>query len=159
MAVLVAVAIAAVSCKEDDGAGYLKGHELIAPLEIVELQGGVVGFTGNYCTIEQDGEWSAGPVLPGNEAKGAPTAAGRLTSDQLAQLASQLHQYDLSTLSSHGAPAVNPKIVKIRMGQNTKVLNPNPGDTSKADDRAIRQRYEGILGAVKSLCATPSDAP
>jgi hypothetical protein len=157
--VYVAVAFTAVSCREADGGGYLKGHELIAPLEVVELQGGVVGFTGDYCTIEQDGQWSAGPVLPGKEEKGAPTAKGKLTSEQLAQLARQLHQYSLSTLSSHGAPAVNPRIVKIRLGQETKVLNPNPGDTIEEDDLAIRGRYEGILKAVKSMCVTEASSP
>jgi hypothetical protein len=45
------------------------------------------------------------------------------------------------------------------MGQHVNILNPNRGDTAKEEDLAIRNRYEGILNAVKGLCATPSTSP
>jgi hypothetical protein len=159
LAIYLTLTITNVSCKEIEGGTYLKGDGLTAPLEVVELQGGVVGFTGKYYRIEKDGEWSAGPLLPGRGTKGAPTAKGKFTSKELTQLAKQLHKYRLSTLSSHGAPEVNPRIVKIKMGQHVNILNPNRGDTAKEEDLAIRNRYEGILNAVKGLCATPSTSP
>jgi hypothetical protein len=156
---LFIIASTSNSCRKAALGEYLKGNQLIEPIEIVELQGGVVGFTGTYYTIEKDGNWTTGPVLPGKGEKGVPTDKGRLTSEQLVQLSKQLHKYKLSNLPSHGASAVNPHVVKIKLGQMVKVLNPDPGDTSKEDDQSIRDRYKGILNSVKSLCTAPYISP
>jgi hypothetical protein len=156
--ILVAmVAAAAMACREEGSDMYLDGKQLVAPLEVFELQGGVVGFTGTYFAIEPDGAWLSGPILPGKGEKGAPIMQGILSSTQLVQLSEQLHRHQLSTLADHGAPAVNPRVVKIKLGQEIRVLNPKPGKASIEEDRQIRNRYDGILSAVKAMC-TPSDA-
>jgi hypothetical protein len=159
LAIFSIMVIASIACKEDQLGEYMQANQLIKPIEVFELQGGVVGFTGTYYTIAQDGTWASGPVLPGKEKKGPPTAKGTLTSEQLAQLSKQLREHDLATLPSYGAPVVNPRIVKIKIGQDTKVLNPKPGETSQADDLAIRNRYKAIVSAVKSLCVNPGTSP
>jgi hypothetical protein len=156
--ILVAMAAtAAMACREEGGGVYLEGKQLVAPLEVFELQGGVVGFTGTYYAVEPDGAWTSGPILPGKGDKGPPTAQGILSSAQLAQLSEQLQRHQLSSLVNHGASAVNPRVVKIKFGQALRVLNPGPGDHSEAADRQIRKRYNGILSEVKALC-TPSRA-
>jgi hypothetical protein len=156
ISIFVAVmATAATACREEGSTMYLEGKHLIAPMEVFELQGGFVGLTGTYYAIEPDGAWRSGPILPGKGEKGAPTARGILSSVQLAQLAEQLHLHQLSSLVDHGAPAVNPRVVKIKFGKEIRVLNPGPGNHSKEEDQRIRKRYNGILSVVKVLC-TPS---
>lgn len=154
--VVAVVATAAMACREEGNAIYLDGEQLMAPLEVFELQGGVVGLTGTYYAIEPDGVWLSGPILPGKGEKGTPAARGTLSSAQLAQLSEQLHRHELSSLLNHGAPAVNPRVVKIKFGQEVRVLNPGPDNHSKEEDEQIRKRYNGILSVVKTLC-TPSD--
>ena len=158
--ILMAVAVAAaMACREEGRAMYLDGKQLVAPLEVFELQGGVVGFTGTYYTIEPGGAWLSGPILPGKGEKGAATAQGTLSSAQLAQLSEQLHRHQLSSLVNHGAAAVNPRVVKIKFGQALRVLNPEPGKHSKVEDQQIRKRYNGILSVVKALCKPSGTSP
>ena len=82
--VVAVVATAAMACREEGNAIYLDGKQLMAPLEVFELQGGVVGLTGTYYAIEPDGVWLSGPILPGKGEKGTPAARGTLSSAQLA---------------------------------------------------------------------------
>jgi hypothetical protein len=138
---------------------YLDGKQLIAPLEVFELQGGVVGLSGTFYTIEPDGVWLSGSILPGRGKKGEVTARGTLSGAQLAQLSEQLHRYQLSSLLNHGAPAVNPRVVKIKFGQELRVLNPGLGNHSKEEDQQIRKRYHGILSVVKKLCTPSGTSP
>ena len=150
---------AAMACREDGGDLYLDDRQLIAPLEIVEIQGGVVGFTGTYYAIEPDGDWVTGPILPGRTVQGPPAAQGTLSGDDLTQLSEALYRHQLSTLSDHGAVAVNPRIVKIKFGEDVRVLNPKPGKVALEEDQQIRSRYEGILSAVKALCSQSNASP
>lgn len=132
--------------------GYLKDGKLKERLEILELQGGVVGFTGNYYAVEPDGSWSTGSVIPAGEKKREPKATGKLTDNQLDQLAKELLKQDLDNLPSHGKPVVNPKVIKIRFGEKVSVLQPNRGD-SLVEDELIRARFGGITQVIKMLCA------
>jgi hypothetical protein len=133
-------------------ADYLKEHKLKERLEVRELQGGVVGFTGTFTVIEPDGAWSTGPVL--QDKAGEPKAKGKLTAEQLALLAKDLSRYDLLTLPKQGEPVVNPRVVKITYGKTISELQPSPGKDAEAD-KAIRARYTGIVAAVKTLCVEP----
>jgi len=131
---------------------YLKDGKLKERVEVLQLQGGVAGLTGDYYVIEADGSWSAGPMLPPKGEKGAPKAKGKLTGGQLAQLAKELARYDLAHLPSHGAPVVNPRAVRVRFGKSVSELQPGPAKAPAEQDKAIRARYDGIVQAVKGLC-------
>ena len=146
--VLLGSSVVRAGDKADD---YLKGGKLKERLEILELQGGFAGFTGNYYTVELDGSWSTGPVIPRREKKGEPKAKGKLTSGQLAQLAKELAKHDLAKLPSHGKPVVNPKVIKVRFGERVSELQAKRGKLS-VEDKAIRARFDGIAQAVKMLC-------
>lgn len=152
LTILLIVTFTSIACRSDTSREYIHGNMMTERLEIIELQGGVVGFTGTYYTIEQDGSWATGPVLPGEQEKRAPMASGRLTGEQVVQLTGQLDRNKLSSLSSHGATAVNPRILKIRFGNQWKVLQPKPDSSSEEEDEAIRKRYNSILSTVESLC-------
>jgi hypothetical protein len=113
-------------------------------LEVSQVQGGVVGFTGSYWVIEPDGTWSTGRIDPRAEA--APTAKGKLTPAQLAALAKALARHNLASLESLGRPIVNGRILTIRFGKRSVPLY------ATEPDRLIRERFEGIADAVRALC-------
>jgi len=129
---------------------YLKEGQLAARLEVHVLQGGFAGFTGAYYLIEPDGAWSTGPMQQG---KGAPKFQGRLSAEQLAQLAKALASHELATLPSSGKPVVNPRVIRISFGKTTSELVASPGRAAGGEaDQAIRARYAEIVQAVKGLC-------
>jgi hypothetical protein len=132
---------------------YLKDGKLKERLEVQELQGGVVGFTGTYYAINPDGTWKVGGVF--REELKEPKAKGKLTAKELAELAGQLARQDLAHLPGHGESTVNPRVVRIRFGQKVSELQPLRGKSSAEEDQAIRARYQGIVQAVKALCKEP----
>ena len=150
---LLLVGLAALTpspVRAGDPADYLKDGKLKEPLEVTQLQGGFAGFTGTYYAIEADGAWSTGSVLKGKN--GDPKASGKLTGEQLAQLAKELAKQDLAKLPSYGAPKVNPKVLKIRFGKTVSELQPGPGEGTADEGKAIRARYDAIAQAVMGLC-------
>jgi hypothetical protein len=157
LAFLIAVILLIVSAarardKPDD---YLtKDGQLKDRLEVLELQGGFAGFTGTYYVIEADGSWSTGAVLPGNK-RGEAKAKGKLTAEQLASLAKDLARHELASLKNHGEPVVNPRVVEIRFGKSTAVLQPERGKAAPEEDKAVRARYAGIAEAVRGLAKEP----
>ncbi len=151
MAVVAVPFGASVARADDQADGYLKDGKLKERLEILELQGGVAGYTGTYCMIEPDGTWSTGEVLPRDEKK--PKATGTLTGEQLTQLAKALAKHDLANLESIGVPVVNPRFTRVRFGDKVSDLQPNADKSPTAEEKLIRARYDGIVQAVKQLCA------
>jgi hypothetical protein len=152
---LLCVALAGLALpatRAEQGPGSLKDGKLAQRLEILELQGGFAGFTGTYYAIEPDGSWSTGAVAPPRAEKGEPRAKGKLTPEQLAQLAKDLARYQIATLPSHGEPVVNPKVIRIHFGNRLAELQPGRGKGNPEQDRAIRARYEGIVQTVRALC-------
>ena len=133
---------------QDKGGGYVKDGKLTAKVEVLELQGGFAGFTGTYCTIEPDGSWATGPVLP-RDKRGEPTAKGKLTAEQIKGLAKAFAANDLANLPSHGMTETNPKVVAISFGRKKSELQPKPAGKPE-EDKAIRARYAGIVDAVKA---------
>lgn len=134
---------------------YLKDGKLKEKIEVLQLHGGFAGMTGTYFTIEPDGSWATGPVLPKRETRGDPKAKGKLTADQLAELAKALARHDLATLPSHGETTVNPAVVRVRFGDKVSELQPKPGKASEDEDKAVRARYAGIVEAVTGLLKDP----
>jgi hypothetical protein len=147
---VLGLAILAVgpAAAQDKGGAYVKDGKLTAKVEVLELQGGFAGFTGTYYTIEREGSWSTGPVLP-RDTRGEPTAKGKLTADQLKALEKAFTANDLSSLPSHGMPETNPKVVTIIFGRKKSELQPKPAGKPE-EDKAIRTRYAGIFDAVKA---------
>ena len=143
----------------DKAADYLKGDMLKERIEVVEaLIGGFGGVSGGYFAVEPNGSWTAGGV------KGPPLAKpgireekakGKLTKEQLSQLAKEFARNDFAHLPSHGVPASGSKTIEIYFGKKVSVLNANPGKSSAEEDKAIRARYNEIAQAVKILCKEP----
>ncbi len=129
---------------------YSKDGNLKEQVEVLELQGGVAGFTGNFYTIQADGSWRTGPVLPRAE-RGEPKAKGKLTGEQLAQLTKELARYDLANLPNYGQPVVDPKVIEVHFGERVSKIYMRHGDSAE-DFGAIGARYHGIAHAVKMFC-------
>lgn len=138
----VLLLIASVACADERLDAYLKEGRLTAKLDVLELQGGFAGFTGTYTTVEPDGSWSSGPMLP-RDKRGAPTSFGKLGPNGLKKLAAVLAKNDLANLPSAGKPITNPQITTITFGEHTATLMP------AAKDPTITARYEAIVAAVK----------
>src|SRR5436190_898826 len=150
--ILIGSSLSIAPAAQPTAGSYLKDGKLKERIEVRELQGGFAGFTGTYYEIEPDGSWATGPVLPPQSRRGDPTAKGKLTADQLAQLAKEFARLDLANLPSHGESVTNPKIMRVYFGTRMVELQPNPGKASPEQDKAIRARYDGIFQAVKAAC-------
>ncbi len=137
---------------EDQTAAYLKEGKLTEQLVVYQLQGGFAGLTGKYYAIESDGSWTTGKYL--REMKSKPTASGKLTAEQLQELATELAKSDLATLPNHGKPQVNPKVTKITFGKNVSELQQSPGKPTEQADATVPSRYASIVSVVIKLCAT-----
>jgi len=151
-ALLTVFGVSLASAAAGEAGDYLKDGRLKDRIEVIDLQGGFAGLTGTYYAIEPDGSWSTGPILPPKEKRGEPKAKGKLTADQLAELAKDFARYDLAGLPSHGETTVNPKVVRVRFGDKVSELQPKPGKSTAEEDRAIRARYAGIAQAVTRAC-------
>ncbi|HYT89531.1 MAG TPA: hypothetical protein VEL76_12565 [Gemmataceae bacterium] len=146
--------LSVVQAGEKPGDYLTKDGKLKEPIEVRELQGGFAGFTGTFYLIEPDGSWGRGAVPPraAKDQKLAPKAQGKLTAEQLADLAKEFARYNLANLPNHGKPVVNPQVVRIRFGTKVSELQPARGNSTPEEDQTIRARYQGIAQAVKSLC-------
>lgn len=143
--------ISAASPQKNDP--YLtKDGKLAERLELLQLQGGFAGLTGTYTAIEPDGSWSTGQVkMKGGPQKGPATGEGKLTAEQLQQLAATLAKQDLATLPDHGKTETNPRVVVLQWGKKTATLQPKSAGGMEDQDKAIRARYQEIATAVRAL--------
>src|SRR5262245_59890206 len=135
---------------EDKPGDYVKDGKLKEKVEVLELQGGSAGFTGTYYTLDTDGSWSTGQVLP-RDKRSEPKAKGTLTADQVKELAKAFTSNDLAGLPTHGQTETNPKVVAIIFGKKKSELQPKAAGKPE-EDKAIRARYEGVAAAVKAVC-------
>ncbi len=145
----VLLAFPALALADERPAAYLEKGKLTGTLEVLELQGGFAGFTGTYTTIDPDGAWRSGPVLP-RDKRGAATTFGKLGPKGLQELAGVLAKCDIANLPSAGKPITNPQIITIKFGEHAATLMP------EAKDPAIATRYEAVVEAVTKLRA-PSE--
>ena len=141
-AALLLLTASAVADERPDA--YFKDGKLTATLDVQELQGGVAGFTGTYTTVDPDGSWRLGRILP-RDKRDTPTAFGKMSGAQLKKLAEVLAKNDLANLPSAGKPTTNPHITIIKFGEHTATLMPEPKDPK------VVARYAAIVDAVKKL--------
>lgn len=142
LTVAVMVGLATGALADERPGTYIKDGKLTETLEVLELQGGFAGFTGTYTTVEKDGTWSTGPMLP-RDKRGVATKSGKLEAKALTELAGELAKHDLANLPSAGKPVTNPEITTITFGKHSATLMP------EAKDPTIVGRYEAIVEAVK----------
>jgi hypothetical protein len=126
---------------------------LTGRLELNDLQGGTVGFTGTRWIVEPAGEWTTAHVV-GRDAK--VTNRGRLTAKQLETLAATLKQYDVLQLPKRtGTPTVNPHLINISYGGRRAELTLSAGQSiptrhqNKKPDATAR--VGGTLREVRTL--------
>lgn len=81
-----------------------------------------------------------------------PKANGKLTGEQLAQLAKVMAELDLANLPSFGEPVVNPQMTEVHFGKKVSSLTSQFAAAPKEEDKLIHARYDGIAQAVKQLC-------
>jgi hypothetical protein len=143
-----------VIAPQAQAADYLTpSGQLKERIEIQETQSGFVGVSGSYVAIETDGSWSSGTLLfLQGKLQRSPTAKGKLTTAQVKQLAEVFARHQLAELSNHGVVVVNPHSLTIKFGQKTFTLEQGPGQVSPAADKAMRDRYQGIVAAVGAVC-------
>jgi hypothetical protein len=137
---------------------YLTPRDFLAErVEVRELRGGVAGFTGIYCSIEPDGAWSAGPLLPPAGRKGTPSDKGKADRNSLKRLAGEFERSDLAGLPNYGRPLANPLVFKVFFGGRVSELMPGRDAAPSAEDRSIRERYRSIVRVVMEQCGKKAD--
>src|SRR5262249_32938255 len=146
---VVVLALAGASLLAQD---YLtKDGKLTKQLKIVQLQGGLAGFTGVQYTVAPDGSWTADKIF--NEKK-TPTNKGQLAEKDLAKLGALLEKYHLANLpeKSGKQPGANPHTITFEFGKRkaTLVGQLPPKFDSKNPTRTVESRFaglwEGIVG-------------
>ena len=124
--------------------------ELPERLEIEELEGGFAGFTGSYLTIEKDGAWKEGEVLPRGK-RGEAIRKGKLSEKELLSLAKQLDEINLSELEDHGPVTTNPFEVRVKWGDHKstwRMATKKELDRKKKGDKTTTEgRYRLLLQA------------
>jgi hypothetical protein len=153
--VALLAALGALASAADAGDYLTKDGTLKEPLEIKDVQGGVVGFTGKAWAIESSGDWKLFKVVG---EKTEVEQKGTLSKDQLAALAKELARDDLAGLlgKTEGKPTVNPHVVTIKWAKKEAILNLGPGEVlPKPDATTVPGRFAGIVPAVADLAKAP----
>jgi hypothetical protein len=141
---------------------YLKDGKLKERIEVRSVLLSIAGNSYSYYAIEPDGSWSMGMATPRSELE--ELAKGKLTPEQLAELAKELARFDLASLPTHGKLVFDGRhiesgprahVTEIQYGSKVVVLYSGKGKSSDDEDQAIRVRYIGILAAVETLCMPP----
>ncbi|MBN2497662.1 MAG: hypothetical protein JXR96_23920 [Deltaproteobacteria bacterium] len=156
----LALACSPAALAVEKAADYLSAKgELRERLELSETRSGFAGINGSLYEIDPDGSWTLSHVAgPGSKGwKEDRVASGKLARKQLAHLAAELARIELRKLPSHGVARVNPYVIAIRFGKRESVLESGRGKASEEEDRAIRERYHGLLEVVRSLCKKPGE--
>jgi hypothetical protein len=139
-----------------------KNGKLKERLEVRDVLIGTGGNSYSYFAIETDGSWSMGSATPRSELE--ELAKGKLTAEQLAQLAKELAKYDLANLQNHGVMTFDGHDVEqgprshateIQFGKKVVVLYDGVSKCGAEQDKAIRARYNGIAQTVMDLCMPP----
>jgi hypothetical protein len=129
--------------------GYVKDDKLVKTLTVRDMQGGVVGFTGEEWKIEASGKWTSFKVTG---PKTEETGKGELSKEQLKALGTALEKFNLAELPSKGKATVNPHVVTIKFGDKESTLNLMAGEAlPKPDATTVEGRYAGIEYVVKEL--------
>jgi hypothetical protein len=156
--VLIAMILALVvsgssaSAGKDAGDYLTEGGQLKEVLEVKDVQGGFAGFTGSLWKVEKDGQWKKFQVL---NQKLSEKEMGKLSKDQLSQLAKELAKYNLLGLAKEGKQIVNPHVVTIQFGKHKAELTAMGGTIPKTDPATVGGRYAGILETVKTTLKAP----
>jgi len=133
-----------------DASDYLtKEGTLKHALEILDVQGGVAGFTGTLLSVQPDGAWKRTGVVFN---KSKTLGEGQLTKTQLADLAKGLAKYDLLHLADEGKPMVNPHNVTITFGKHTCELRLGGGKKLPEPGDGVAGRYAGLVQTAQELC-------
>jgi hypothetical protein len=149
----LALALRAADKPED----YLtKDGELKERIEVIDVQGGFAGFTGNAWTIEPSGKWTTARVF---NQKRDMEKSGELTKDQLAKLAKELAAHEASSLKAIGKTTTNPHVVTVKWGKSEAAFTLAPGGAlPKPGTDSVEARYAGIAKAVKDIIAEKKDS-
>lgn len=143
---LTAMSQATADSKPGD---YLADGKFKERLEVRDVQGGFAGFTGRFWVVEPDGSWSSGMAF--NE-KLKVESSGKLSKEQMSQLADALAKYDLASLKSTGKAGANPHVVKVQWGKvKAELTMKTTAPLPKADPGSLEGRYSGTVDAVRMV--------
>lgn len=127
---------------------------LHAPLELRESQSGFAGVTGTRWTIAPDGRWTRAGFI--NDQVRPPDRQGRLSGQQLAELAGRLAQQGFTALPARlgQPPPINPRTLSIRFGTDETALVLHPDEARNADltgqAGAFRELFEVLVELLES---------
>ncbi len=134
-----------------------KDGKLTEQLKVVQLQGGIAGFTGTQFTIAPDGSWTSENVF---NQKTTLRDRGKLDAKQLARLAAVLEKFELAKLpeKSDDKTVVNPFKITFEFGKQKAVWigqsRPRVDQTNLT--ATVESRVAGVLRGVADLL-TPKE--
>jgi hypothetical protein len=152
LAALLTFVLAVAAHAEGKVDDYLtKEGRLTQTLEVIDVQGGFAGFTGNAWVVETDGKWAHYRVM---NQKRDVLAKGELNKEQLAALAKELARYDAATLPAKDLSKgmANPHPVTVKYGKKEAALTLPAGEPlPKPDAEKVEGRYAGVAAAVRKV--------
>ena len=132
-----------------DTSSYLRDDgQLKSGLTLRDAQSGFAGETGQLISIQPSGEWSVQKFT--NEKLAEPKGKGKLSKEQLAELAQSLAQQDFAGLpKSIGKPLrANPRVVTVTIGKQSVVFTRNAGPLPKHDAKKDKSEPAARLAEV-----------
>ena len=149
---VLTLALAVLAHAEGKPEDYLtKEGRLTQTLEVIDVQGGFAGFTGNAWVVETDGKWAHYRVM---NQKRDVLAKGELNKEELAALAKVLTRNEAANLPSKDLSkgGANPHPVTVKYGKKEGTLTLPAGEPlPKPDAQKFEGRYAGIVAAVRTI--------
>jgi hypothetical protein len=133
------LASASVAGAGDKATDYLKDGKLRERVDIY------YSGTGPYIVVEPDGSWALGKK---EGDKRVEDSKGKLTQDQLLQLAKALAQHNLTNLPNHTCKKESVRSFIISFGKKSVTFSGRP---DSKEDEQIMARYHGIEQAAIKL--------
>jgi hypothetical protein len=131
---------------------YLKDGKLKERIEVLNdgIQTDGLGRSGSSIVVEPDGSWTF--HLVGKDIKRQESEKGKLTREELAQLAKALAQHDLTRLPNHTGKRGFASYTTITFGNKSVKF---AGEADSDEGKQLLARYRGIETAIRQLTVAP----
>jgi hypothetical protein len=151
--IIVTLALASAAAGGDKAADYLKDGKLKERL-VFEVDKDDTDRSGEYILIEPDGSWAHGPKKGGK--RSAEFKKGKLTEEQLSQLAKALAQVGLATLPNRTGKDKSPDTITITFGKKSATCSGGLKGSDSKEDQQVVDRYGGIEKAMGEALYAPA---
>lgn len=129
-----------------------KDGKLTHELEVTEREGSGLGGKSRRWTVKPDGSWEKAV-----RDVGVKTTEGKLSKEQLAELAKAMETYKLDALKSQRDKRNDGKDYQLTYGSGFKVVRnvSTNGPLGKPDEKTMKGRYAGIVATLEKLLKDP----